>query len=85
MYTQVLWGNLDPQWGESHVLYVPKDASQAVLRLRVVDKNKLVADVDLGAAMTGLAPLLDQPGQRVTLPLKGAAERPRGNGWPAGL
>lgn len=67
---QVIWGNVNPQWGETHNLYV-QERSKALLKLRVVDKNKLMSDVDLGVVMTGLDALLAKPGRRVELPLKG--------------
>jgi len=68
--TQVIWGDVNPQWGETHNLYV-QQRSKAILKLRVIDKNKLMSDVDLGAVMTGLQTLLEKPGRRVELPLKG--------------
>lgn len=68
---QVIWGNVNPQWGETHNLYV-QQRSKALLKLRVVDKNKLMSDVDLGVVMTGLDALLAKPGRCVELPLKGA-------------
>lgn len=37
----------------------------------MMDKNKLMSDVDLGVVMTGLDALLGKPGRRVELPLKG--------------
>jgi hypothetical protein len=77
---QVQWGQLNPQWGETHTLYVPKAAGGSsggggpvLLKLRVLDKNKLVSDVDLGVVMTSLGPLLEAPGEKVTLPLRGVA------------
>lgn len=52
------------------MMYV-QERSKALLKLRVMDKNKLMSDVDLGAVMTGLDALLEKPGRRVQLPLKG--------------
>lgn len=49
----------------------PQERPKALLKLRVMDKNKLMSDVDLGAVMTGLDALLEKPGRRVELPLKG--------------
>jgi Ca2+-dependent lipid-binding protein len=66
----VIWGNVNPQWRETHNLYV-QERSKALLKLRVVDKNKLMSDVDLGVVMIGLNALLAKPGRQVELPLKG--------------
>lgn len=69
---QVVWGDVNPLWkSETHNLYV-QERGKALLKLRVLDKNKLMSDVDLGAVMTGLDVLLEKPGRRVELPLKGA-------------
>lgn len=68
---QVIWGDVNPQWGETHNLYV-QQRSKAILKLRVIDKNKLMSDVDLGVVMLGLQTLLEKPGRRLELPLKGA-------------
>lgn len=67
---QVVWGDVSPKWAETHYLYV-QERAKALLKLRVIDKNKLMSDVDLGVVMTGLQPLLDKPGRKVELPLKG--------------
>lgn len=67
---QVVWGNLNPTWKETYYLYV-QQRPKAVLKLRVIDKNKLRSDIDLGVVMTGLDTLLDKPGRKVELPLKG--------------
>lgn len=69
--TDVLWGQLEPAWHETHTLYV-RDASRDAVRLRVIDKNKLASDVELGLAVLPLQTLLDAPGRRVTVPLQGA-------------
>lgn len=71
-----MWGNLNPSWKETHYLYV-QQRSKVLLKLRVIDKNKLMSDVDLGVVMTGLDALLDKPGRKVELPLKGRQR------WPA--
>jgi hypothetical protein len=42
-----------------------------VLRLRVIDKNKLISDVDLGVVMMPVAALMEQQGQQLQLDLKG--------------
>jgi hypothetical protein len=73
-----VWGDVNPVWKkETHNLYVPQ-RSKAVLKLRVIDKNKLRSDIDLGVVMTGLDVLLDKPGRKVELPLKGGAVHRQG-------
>lgn len=67
---QVVWGDVNPTWKETYYLYVQQRA-KAVLKLRVIDKNKLRSDIDLGVVMTGLDTLLDKPGRKVELPLRG--------------
>lgn len=69
--TDVRWGELSPAWGSTHTLYVTC-ASTDVLKLRVIDKNKLISDVDLGTVMVPLPQLLATPGARLELPLRGA-------------
>lgn len=68
--TSVLWGDLDPTWNESHTLYVT-NTDRDVLRLRVLDKNNLLSDVDLGVVMISVAELLENENQEMTLELRG--------------
>jgi Ca2+-dependent lipid-binding protein len=68
--TAVRWGDLSPSWDEMHTLYVT-NAEKDVLRLRVIDKNKLISDVDLGVVMMPVAALIEQQGQQLELELKG--------------
>jgi Ca2+-dependent lipid-binding protein len=68
--TAVRWGELSPSWDETHTLYV-SNVEKDVLRLRVIDKNKLISDVDLGVVMMPVAALMEQQGQQLQLELKG--------------
>lgn len=68
--TAVKWGELDPEWQETHTLYVT-NTDKDVLRLRVIDKNKLMADVELGVVMVAVADLLNGEGQQLELRLRG--------------
>ncbi|KAF6250498.1 hypothetical protein COO60DRAFT_1705829 [Scenedesmus sp. NREL 46B-D3] len=69
--TAVRWGDTSPAWDETHTLYV-SDIETDVLRLRVIDKNNLLSDVDLGVAMMPVAALMQQQGQQLDLELKGS-------------
>jgi hypothetical protein len=68
--TPVVWGTTSPVWDATFPLYV-RCVEADVLRLRVFDKNNLLADKDLGAAMVKVSALLEAGGQPLTLPLRG--------------
>ena len=40
----MIWGDLNPKWNETYYLYVQQRA-KSTLKLRVLDKNKLMSDV----------------------------------------
>ncbi|KAI8470315.1 MAG: hypothetical protein J3K34DRAFT_521444 [Monoraphidium minutum] len=69
--TAVKWNTTQPVWGETFRLFV-RDAARDMLRVRAFDKNKLLADVELGAAMAAVAPLRDGEARTLDLDLKGA-------------
>eukprot|EP00878_Enallax_costatus_P017820 GHUV01018726.1.p1 GENE.GHUV01018726.1~~GHUV01018726.1.p1 ORF type:complete len:547 (+),score=166.08 GHUV01018726.1:131-1771(+) len=68
--TSVLWGDVNPTWNETHTLYVT-DKSRDILRLRALDKNQLLHDVDLGVVMVSVAELLENEGREMKFELKG--------------
>jgi hypothetical protein len=67
---QVKWGELEPVWEETFTLYVPRKEKQ-ILRLRMIDKNKLLSDVDMGTVMVAISDLIEKPGQKLALQLQG--------------
>eukprot|EP00775_Hariotina_reticulata_P003437 gene3437-3709_t len=69
--TEVKWGELEPVWEQTFTLYVPRKEKQ-ILRLRMIDKNKLLSDVDMGTVMVPISTLTEKPGQKVTLQLRGS-------------
>lgn len=68
--TSIIWGDVNPTWNETHTLYIT-DKERDLVRLRVLDKNQLLHDVDLGVVVVSVSELLDNEGQEVRLELKG--------------
>eukprot|EP00877_Chromochloris_zofingiensis_P011591 jgi/Chrzof1/6686/Cz19g05210.t1 len=70
--TAVAWNNTTPIWNQSFYLYV-RSADEDALRLRVLDKNRLLSDVDLGTVNIPVKQFETDDGQQkdMTLTLKG--------------